>query len=96
MLKTIPLTPEIYEIARRVLWFEKPHQATSDTTRFLAYAMTYGDHAAMEAIRKVVTDDELREALSNAPPGIFDARSWTYWNLVLGTHPAPPLPERKV
>lgn len=25
--------------------------------------------------------DEFHEVLENAPPGIFDRRSWAYWNL---------------
>jgi hypothetical protein len=35
--------------------------------------------------------------LEHPPPGVFDARSWAYWNLVLaGRPPAPPLPTRAV
>jgi hypothetical protein len=56
--------------------------------------MTYGDHRDMLAIRKQMTDDDLRTALAQAPPGIFDARSWAYWNLVLDRYPTPPMPER--
>ena len=42
-----------------------------------------------------VVCDELREVLDHAPPGIFNGRSWAYWNLKLGRTPAPPLPERR-
>ncbi len=93
-MKNLPLTPDIEAIARRVIWFEEPPQAIAITARFLAYAMTYGDHADMAVIRRHLSDDDLREALSNAPPGIFDPRSWAYWNLMLGRYPAPPMPER--
>lgn len=41
-------------------------------------------------------DEDLREALDRAPPGIFDPRSWSYWHLVLDRWPPPPLPERKL
>jgi hypothetical protein len=41
-------------------------------------------------------DEALRYALDHAPAGVFDPRSWSYWNLILGRYPAPPLPERKL
>lgn len=95
-MRTIPLTAETEAIARRVIWFEEPRQALTDPVRFLAYAMTYGDYADMAVIRRYLSEDDLREALANAPAGVFDARSWAYWNLKLGRFPAPPLPERKL
>jgi hypothetical protein len=93
-MKPIELNPDIEWVAERVMWFEEPDKATSDMARFVAYVMTYGDHADMNRIRQHLTDDELREAIDSAPPGIFDPRSWTYWNLKLGRYPAPPMPER--
>lgn len=90
----IPLTSEIEAVARKVIWFEPPEQAVADPIRFLAYAMTYGEAADMVTIRRYVSDEELSDALLKAPPGIFDARSWAYWNLVTGRYPAPPMPER--
>ena len=93
-MNALPLTPEIEAIARRVVWFEPPEQAIADPVRFLAYAMTYGDHADMTVIRQHLSDDDLKEALSNAPPGIFDPRSWAYWNVKLGRYPTPPMPQR--
>jgi len=95
-MKPLPLTPEVESIAKRVVWFEEPRQALADPVRFLAYAMTYGNHADMAVIRHHLTDSDLRAALANAPPGIFDARSWAYWNLMLGRYPAPDLPRRRV
>jgi hypothetical protein len=93
-MKSIQLTPEIAAVAKRVLWFEPPEQAIAEPFRFVAYAMTYGDHADMTSIRKQLSDRDLLIAISHAPPGVFDARSWAYWNLLLGRFPAPPMPER--
>lgn len=93
-MNPIPWTPEIEAVCRRVLWFEEPVQALADPIRFVAYAMTYGDHEDMKIVRRHLTDEDLREALSEAPPGIFDGRSWAYWNLKMGRYPTPPLPER--
>lgn len=50
----------------------------------------------MTLLRKFLSDDDLREALDHAPPGIIDPRSWAYWNSRLGRYPAPPLPERQL
>ncbi|MBM5810672.1 MAG: hypothetical protein FJ191_01710 [Gammaproteobacteria bacterium] len=46
------------------------------------------------ARRRFIGTDECSEVLERAPPGVFDARSWAYWNLVCGRVPPPPLPER--
>lgn len=95
-MNALPLTPEIEAIARRVVWFEPPAQAAANTVRFLAYTMTYGDDTDMREVRRFLSDDDLREALKQAPAGIFDPRSWAYWNLKLGRYPAPPLPVRVI
>lgn len=95
-MKPIPLTPETAAVARRIIWFEEPEQALADPVRFLAYAMTYATHEDLQVIRRYVTDDDFREALDHAPPGIIDARSWAYWNVRYGRYPVPPAPERRL
>jgi hypothetical protein len=94
-MKPIPFIPEIEEVARRIIWFEPPKQALEDPVRFMAYAMARATHEDMQAIRRYVSDDDFREALDKAPPGIIDPRSWAYWNLKLGRFPPPPVPRRK-
>jgi len=94
-MNQLPLTPEIEAVARRVIWFQPPEQAIADPVRFVSYAMTYGMHEDMQVVRRCLSDADLREALDHAPAGIFDARSWAYWNLKLGRYPAPPLPARE-
>ena len=93
-MKALTLTTELARIAQRVIWFEKPKQAIADPIRFAAYAMTYGTHEEMKILRQYLADDDLREALAKAPPGIVDPRSWAYWHLKLGEYPPPPLPKR--
>jgi hypothetical protein len=94
-LNAIPLTALTRDIARRIIWFESPEQALAEPIRFMAYAMTYARHEDMRLIRRYVTDDDMREALDKAPPGIIDPRSWAYWNSKMGRYPAPPLPVRR-
>lgn len=93
-MRAIPVTPKTVEVARRIIWFEEPEKALADPVRFMAYAMTYARHADMRVIRQYVSDEEIREALDAAPPGIIDPRSWAYWNLRMGRFPPPPLRKR--
>jgi hypothetical protein len=95
-VKVLTLTPELEAVAKRVIWFEPPEEAIAITSRFVTYAMTYGNDADMKIVRQQLSDDDLREALANAAPGIFDERSWAYWNLKLGRTPVPPMPERVI
>ncbi len=95
-MKTIPLTPDTEALARRLVWFEEPSEALSDTFRFVAYALARATHEDMKILRGFMTDEDLREALDKAPPGIIDARSWAYWNSKLGRYPAPPMPTRQL
>jgi hypothetical protein len=95
-MKPIPLTPETEAIARRMIWFERPAQALADPIRFMAYVMTRGTPADLRALRPYASDDDFREALDKAPPGIIDPRSWAYWNLRMGRDPAPPMPVRRL
>jgi hypothetical protein len=93
-MKTIPLTPATEALARRLVWFEEPAEALADTARFVAYAAARATHEDMKLLRTFITDDEFREALDHAPPGVIDPRSWAYWNLMLDRYPAPPMPTR--
>ena len=90
----IPVTPQTADIARRIIWFEEPEKALANPVRFMAYAMTYAHHRDMRVIRQYVSDDDIRQALDSAPPGVIDPRSWAYWNLRMGRFPPPPLRKR--
>ncbi|MGH7070898.1 MAG: hypothetical protein ACREFO_12920 [Acetobacteraceae bacterium] len=93
-MKPIPLNRETEAIARRIVWFEQAAEALGDPIRFMAYAMRHATHDDMKALRRYVSDDDFREALDTAPPGIIDPRSWAYWNSVMGRSPPPPMPKR--
>ena len=85
---------ELLRVAKRMVWFKTPEEALAEPTLFLSYAMTYGTVDDLRVVRAHYTDDQLREVLRRGPPGIFDARSWSYWHAVLGVRPVPPLPVR--
>jgi hypothetical protein len=94
-VKALPLTEEFFALAARVIWFEPPDVALRDVLRFMAYAFRYATHEDMKQLRTVLSDVDLREALGDAPPGIIDARSWSYWHVMLGVYPAPAMPRRE-
>lgn len=93
-MNPLPRTPELLSVARRVVWFKEPADALADPILFLSHVMTYGTAEDLAAIRGSVDRDAFRAVLDNAPPGIFDRRSWAYWHLICGRDPAPPLPSR--
>jgi hypothetical protein len=93
-MRPIPLNTETEALARRLVWFEPAVEALADPVRFMAYAFARATHEEMEALRAYLDDDDLREALDKAPPGVIDPRSWAYWNLLMGRYPAPPAPKR--
>ena len=95
-MKALPKTPELLLVARRVMWFEEPERALADPLQFLTHVMVFGTAEDLQTLRGIVSKDDYREALDHAPPGIFDPRSWAYWNLVCGRRPVPPLPVRVV
>jgi len=95
-MKAIPPTPEMLAVARRLVWFEAPQAALSDSVRFMAYAMARATHEDMTEMRCHVSDADFVEALDHAPPGIIDPRSWSYWSLVIADRsPPPPMPIRR-
>ncbi len=88
--------PRIRDLASRLIWWKDPDAALADPRRFLAQAMTYGSWDEMELVRSIYGVDALHAVLSDAPPGVFDRRSWSYWHVRFGIAPVPPLPRRRL
>ena len=94
-MKPLCLTKELERVARRCVWFKEPRDAVADPVRLIAYVLTYGTADDVKESLRHVTDVDLEEAIDQAPSGVFDARSWAYWNLMLGRYETPPLPVRR-
>ena len=94
---TVPqhLRPQLAPVARRVFWWGNPEDWLKDAIRFAAQVMTYGDWTDTCATLKLLGDPVFRQVLENAPPGVFDLKSWTYWHQYyqLGV---PALPTRRI
>jgi hypothetical protein len=93
-MKPFPRTPAFLAAAKRIVWFRPPKEALDRPIELLAYAMKHAIDEDMALLIDHVGEDGLREAIDNAPPGIIDPRSWSYWNARIGRFPAPPLPRR--
>ena len=91
---TVRLTEELKKAIEHCVWFEPPEQAIQDIVRLAAYILTYGTPEDTYAFRDQIDNETLIECLDKAPPGIYDERSWAYWNLVVGRYDPPPMPER--
>ena len=94
-MKPIPLNDETRALAESLVWFETPAEALADPVRFMAYAFARATHEQMKILRIYVSEDDWKDALDKAPPGIIDPRSWAYWQSRAGRHPVPPLPVRR-
>jgi hypothetical protein len=94
-MKTLTLTDDLRKAAQQSVWFEPPEQAIKNIPRFVAYVFTYGTCEATRALQQQLSKAELTECLDNAPAGIYDKRSWAYWQLVIADRfETPPMPVR--
>lgn len=88
--------PRLVAIATRLIWWKPAEAALADQRRFLAQAMTFGSWQDLEVVSSIFGLGALRAVLEDAPPGVFDGRSWTYWHARFGVDPAPALPSRRL
>lgn len=87
---------ELHQVAKRVVWFDSPEQTLQNPRLFLAHLMVYGTIEEIIIAKRHYAGGDFMEVLNHPPPGVFDPRSWTYWNLIYGRYPAPPLPTRQL
>ena len=89
-------TPELLNIARRAVWFQSPQDTLADPLLFLSHLMTYTLASDVVLIESRLTRAEIAYVLNHAPAGVFDAPSWSFWNVRLGRDPVPPMPVRNI
>jgi hypothetical protein len=95
-MKPLPHTAELLALAGRTVWYKPPHEAVADQLNLVAHVLTYGDEEDVKLLRRYLDLDDIRESLDRAPPGVFDGRSWSYWNAMVGRFPPPPMPQRLI
>jgi len=89
---------ELLQGATHYIWWEKPTVAIRRPPRVIAQVMNIGDFDDVQRLLDVMGKDAFREALTQAEPGWFNERSWTYWCYRLGLAApgakVPPMPRR--
>jgi hypothetical protein len=93
-LLQLTLTDALRKAAERCVWFEPAETSVADPARLAAYVLTYGSPEDVKTLRAQISESELRGLIDDAPAGIYDARSWAYWNLMTGRFDTPPMPQR--
>jgi hypothetical protein len=95
-MKSLPHTAELLALAERTVWYKPPDEAVADQLNLVAHVLTYGDQEDVKVLRRYLDLNDIRESLDRAPPGVFDERSWSYWNAMVGRFPPPPMPRRLI
>lgn len=95
-MKPLPPTADVLALAERTVWYKPPHEAVADPFNLVAHVLTYGDQEDVKVLRRYLDLDDIRESLDGAPPGVFDERSWSYWNAMVGRFPPRPMPRRVI
>jgi hypothetical protein len=87
---------DLLHVAKRVVWFKAPDDAVKDVKLFLAHVMTYGTLTDLTTTLQYFSEKDFEAVLNDPPPGVFDRRSWTYWNVRYHRKPVPELPKRQI
>jgi hypothetical protein len=87
---------DLLHVAKRVVWFKAPDDAVKDVKLFLAHVMTYGTLTDITTTLQYFSEKDFEAVLNDPPPGVFDCRSWTYWNVRYHRKPVPELPKRQI
>lgn len=83
-------------IAHRLVWWQPVERTLARPLDFVARVMATGTIGEILDVERRFGPRRLSEALTAAPPGVFDRRSWNYWLLALGLDRSLPLPSRRV
>jgi len=83
---------DLLRVAKRVVWFKQPEDAIKDVKLFLAHVMTYGTLTDIATTLRYFSEDDFKSVIMDPPPGVFDRRSWTYWNVRYNREPVPGSP----
>ena len=82
-------------VAKELFWWQAPEVALANPRRFLAQVMTLGTWQEVQQVKEAFGWDAFKDALLNAQAGIFDPRSWAYWQAFLGL-PEAEMPRRNL
>jgi hypothetical protein len=75
---------QLKRLARGLFWWQPPEVSLANPRRFLAQVVTLGTWDEVHQVKGFMGWDAFKDALLNAPPGVFDGRSWAYWHAFFG------------
>jgi hypothetical protein len=91
---TAPYPEELLNVAKKVVWYDRPEETLGDLKTFLTHLMVYGSPADVSVVARYVPEEEFRRVLENAPAGVFTVEAWRRWHERFGMV-VPPLPRRR-
>jgi hypothetical protein len=89
----MPERDELKAMALELFWWQPPEVSLANVQRFLAQVMTLGTWQEVQLAGRFFGWDAFKDALLNAPAGVFDGRSWCYWRAFFGL-PEAEMPRR--
>ncbi len=84
------------QMAAKYVWWKDPDEALGNQIHFLAQMMTMGTLQDVQWMCANFSEAKLIEVLNQAPPGVFNGRSWHYWHHRLGSAQVPVMPSRRL
>ena len=88
------MEPRLRRVALKYVWWESPERAVARPERLLCQLMQLGTWEDVRWARRRFGDRAFKQALRNAPAGVLDKLSWSFWNRFFGFDPVPPIPSR--
>jgi hypothetical protein len=86
---------DLQRVANCAVWFKALEESLQEPELFLAHLMTYRTVTDIATALKCYSEADVDRVLKDLPAGIFDLRSWNYWNLRYRHEPVSPLPDRQ-
>ena len=86
---------QLKRIASEIFWWQSPEVSLANPRRFLAQLMTLGTWHEVQLVKDAFGWDAFKDALVNAPAGVFDRRSWAYWHAFFNL-PQVEMPQRSL
>jgi len=74
----------ILDFARKYAWDVDLAEADALRTKVILRVMDFGTYEDILQLEETVAEQELIDALTNAPPGALRPRSWSFWHYRLG------------
>ena len=90
-----PTRGSLAEVARHVAWWDDPERVWARPRVFIARVLARGTAKDVQLVEAAFGRAAMRAVVEAAPAGLFDARGWHYWRLVLDLPLDTPLPARR-